>query len=54
MSIVVGTLLILINHGDHILEEPVCSGFYAKLFLTYLVPFTVSLVSSIMATKPAD
>ncbi len=49
ISAIVGTVLILINHGDHLEHEPVCSNFYLKCVLCYLVPFTVSIVSAMLA-----
>lgn len=51
MALIVGTVLVLINHGDHIHEEPVCDHFYAKCGLSYLVPFLVSLVSAMLADR---
>ncbi len=51
ISIVVGTALLFINHGDHIQNEPVCHHFYLKTCGVYLVPFTVSMVSAIMAAR---
>jgi hypothetical protein len=47
----VGTLLLLINHGDHLLREPVCPHFFLKVALTYLTPLMVSLVSSSLAAR---
>lgn len=51
ISAVVGTLLVLINHGDHLLDEPVCRGFFFKLALSYLVPFAVSMLSAALAAR---
>lgn len=51
ISGIVGTVLILINHGDHLASEPVCSSFYLKCGLCYLVPFTVSIVSAMLAAR---
>jgi hypothetical protein len=51
VALVVGTMLIMINHGDHLLQEPHCRAFYLKLGLTYLVPFAVSLYSSLAAAR---
>ncbi len=47
----VGTLLLLINHGDHLLQEPLCPHFFLKAGLTYLTPLLVSLVSSELASR---
>ncbi|MFN0247071.1 MAG: nitrate/nitrite transporter NrtS [Kofleriaceae bacterium] len=49
----VGTLIVMINHGDHILQEPVCPHFTIKAALSYLTPFVVSLVTSMLATREA-
>ncbi len=49
IALIVGTILVLINHGDHIQDEPVCSNFFLKAFLSYVVPFSVSIVSAILA-----
>ena len=51
MSLLVGSTLVLINHGDHLMEEPLCPHFYIKLALCYLVPFSVSLVSAWLADR---
>ena len=45
IAAVVGTLLLLLNHGDHLSKEPVCAHFYAKALGCYVVPFVVSLAS---------
>ncbi len=45
ISMIVGSVLLLINHGDHITQEPICKDFWTKCGLTYLVPFIVSMVS---------
>lgn len=50
-SLVVGTTLLLINHGDHITREPICPHFWFKCGLCYAVPFCVSLVSAVLATR---
>ncbi len=49
ISIVVGSLLVYINHGDHLAQEPVCRHFWLKCGLTYLVPFMVSMVSVVLS-----
>ena len=51
IAAVVGTGLLLINHGDHLMCEPVCSHFYLKTCGTYAVPFMVSMVSAVMAAR---
>lgn len=49
VSVIVGTVLVMINHGDHIEKEPVCDHFYLKGALCYVVPFLVSIISAMMA-----
>lgn len=51
VAIFVGTILVLVNHGDHIADEPVCDRFYVKCAISYLVPFLVSLGSAVMAGR---
>ncbi|MCA9679306.1 MAG: nitrate/nitrite transporter NrtS [Kofleriaceae bacterium] len=51
VAVVVGTALVLINHGDHLCREPVCHHFFLKAGLSYAVPFLVSLYSTARATR---
>lgn len=51
IACLVGTILVLINHGDHIEMEPVCDFFFLKCGLSYLVPFAVSMVSGILSAR---
>lgn len=51
IALLVGTALVLINHGDHLLQEPVCSNFYLKCAMCYVVPFMVSMVSAVLAIR---
>ncbi len=50
-AVVVGPVLIAINHGDAILAGDVSAGRWLKMGLTVLVPYTVSTVSSVMAMR---
>ena len=45
-SLVVGTALVLINHGDQLRRAPIAPHFWLKCGLSYAVPFLVSLVSA--------
>ncbi|WP_375748123.1 nitrate/nitrite transporter NrtS [Vibrio sp. HN007] len=47
VSAVVGSLLMLINHGDKLFNQEVQLLDYLKICLTYLVPFCVSTHASI-------
>jgi hypothetical protein len=51
IALVVGTALVLINHGDHIAREPICDRFYLKCALSYVTPFLVSLVSAALISR---
>jgi hypothetical protein len=48
-ALVVGPILIAINHGDVILSGEIESTAYVKMGLTFLVPYAVSVFSSIGA-----
>jgi len=50
-AIVVGAILITINHGDAILVGDVDSGRLLKMMLTVLVPYLVSTFSSVGARR---
>ena len=52
-AIVVGSVLIGINHGDAILAGELCPARYWKMGLTVLVPYVVSTLSSVSATRGA-
>lgn len=54
-AIVVGSILIAINHGDALLDGDLSGHRLAKMTLTVLVPYAVSTASSVAAileTKP--
>ena len=55
-ALVVGTVLIGINHGDVILHGEIEPGRYLKMALTVMVPYAVSTLSSVQAlrTRVAD
>jgi len=48
-AVVVGAILISINHGDAILNGDVDSTRIAKMVLTVFVPYAVSTASSVAA-----
>ena len=48
---VVGAVLILINHGDALAAGQVGPVRWLKMGLTLLVPYVVSTVSSVMALR---
>jgi hypothetical protein len=49
-AVVVGAVLIAINHGDALLRGEVDAGRLLKMGLTVLVPYVVSTLSSVGAT----
>lgn len=51
VAILVGTILAFINHGDKILEMTLSHQDWFKIILTYLVPYSVSTWSSVLAIK---
>ncbi|MCB1053386.1 MAG: nitrate/nitrite transporter NrtS [Acidobacteria bacterium] len=50
-ALVVGTVLITINHGDAILSGDLNSGRLLKMGLTVMVPYLVSTFSSVGAIR---
>lgn len=50
-AIVVGAVLIAINHGDALLRGELGGGRALKMGLTMLVPYTVSTLSSVQALR---
>jgi len=50
-AIVVGTVLIAINHGDAILRGDVTLGRILRMILTVTVPYVVSTASSVGAIR---
>lgn len=48
-SIVVGTILTAINQGDVILNGELHASHYLKMLLTFMVPYVVSVLSSVGA-----
>jgi hypothetical protein len=53
-SLVVGTVLVLINHGDSILAADVSQTQVWKILLTYMVPYVVSSLSSVQALLASE
>jgi hypothetical protein len=52
-AVVVGAVLIAINHGDVLMRGQVDGVRLFKMALTVLVPYTVSTLSSVGAMKAA-
>lgn len=53
VGLVVGSLLAAINHGDSLLSMDLDSTTVLKIFLTYLVPFSVSSWASVQTARAA-
>ncbi|MBW2270416.1 MAG: nitrate/nitrite transporter NrtS [Deltaproteobacteria bacterium] len=50
-AVVVGAVLIAINHGDALLRGDVSGGRGLRMGLTLLVPYVVSTLSSVLALR---
>lgn len=53
-ALVVGAILIAINHGDALLAGDVGVGRAPKMALTVLVPYVVSTLSSVGALRATE
>ncbi len=53
-AVVVGAVLIAINHGDALLRGDVDPARWIKMGLTVLVPYTVSTLSSVGALRATE
>lgn len=54
IALIVGTILMIINHGDVMLSDGLSIKEYTKIILTYLVPYCVSTYSSSEAVCAAE
>ena len=54
LALVVGTILTIINQGDVLLAGEITPLVIAKIFLTYLVPYSVSTFSVLSANRIVD
>ena len=50
VALIVGTVLVLINHGDALLQGQLDWVRAVKIVLTYMVPYMVSTHSAVAAT----
>jgi hypothetical protein len=50
-AVIVGAVLIAINHGDALLRGDLDRARVLKITLTVLVPYTVSTLSSVQAMR---
>ncbi len=51
MALIVGIVLAIINHGDHIFLGKMTVTNWIKILITFCVPFSVSTISSVLAIK---
>jgi hypothetical protein len=51
VALIVGTILAIINHGDKMIPVTLTGFEFAKVILTYFVPFSVSTWSSVGAIR---
>ena len=51
MASIVGIVLAIINHGDHILLGTMTVTNWIKVLITFCVPFCVSTISSVLAIR---
>ena len=51
MASIVGIVLAIINHGDHILLGTMTVTNWIKVLVTFCVPFCVSTISSVLAIR---
>lgn len=51
IAIIVGTLLIVINQLDALINGPYTIALFLKIFITPLVPFSVSVVTTYLANR---
>lgn len=50
-AVIIGAVLIAINHGDALLRGELNQTLWLKMGLTILVPYTVSTLSSVSALR---
>ena len=51
VSLLVGTLLTLINQLPRLLEQPLSTAIVLQIILTYMVPYAVSTYSAVAALR---
>lgn len=54
IALVVGVLLAVVNHIDEFLAKEFSTLLFSKVALTFVVPFCVSLYSSVAARRDQD
>ena len=54
MAGIVGPILVLINQGEYLLDPSSAEFSWTKVVLTFLVPYIVSMVSSVTTIRQAE
>ena len=54
MALIIAPILVLINQGEYILGHDSSEFSWAKVVLTFLVPYAVSTVSSVNTLRQID
>ena len=54
MAGIVGPILVVINQGEYLLEPSSGRFSWTKVVLTFLVPYIVSMVSSVTAIRQSE
>jgi hypothetical protein len=52
-SAIVGTVLVVVNHGDALMNGDISAARLMKIAITMLIPYCVSTVSSVGAMQTA-
>ncbi len=53
VALLVGTILVVINYGDRVLDGAISVGDGVKMVLTYCVPYCVSTYAAVSAVRAA-
>ncbi|MEO0401124.1 MAG: nitrate/nitrite transporter NrtS [Pseudomonadota bacterium] len=51
IALIVGVVIAIINHGDSMMKGTMTATAWLKCVLTFLVPYSVSTYSSVMAVR---
>ena len=51
VALIVGSILVIINHGDAIVRGDLSAGRLLRIVLTVVVPYSVSTYSSVSALR---
>ena len=54
IACIVGPIIAVINHGDSIAGGTITNLQWLKIAMTFIVPYSVSTVSSVLAIKEHD